>query len=129
MDWGKIDLSVFAVSIPDSFRVSLSDPENNITAHPTDYEQTSGPEFLVDQDLSTFFLQPEGNQSYLKIDLKHPGRATAISFTSSSNENRNADPESVLVEGLENNGSFSVISELLIPPLMCQVNQIGSLRK
>ncbi|MDA0343857.1 MAG: hypothetical protein O3B07_06670, partial [Verrucomicrobia bacterium] len=109
------DLSVFAVSIPDSFRVSMNNPENNITAHPTGYEETKGPEFVLDQDLSTFFLQPDGNQSYLKIELKYPGRATAISFTSSTNEDRSADPESVLVEGLENNGSFSVISELLIP--------------
>ena len=66
----------------------MNNPENNITAHPTDYEETRGPEFVLDQDLSTFFLQPDGNQSYLNIDLKYPGRATAISFTSSNNEDR-----------------------------------------
>ena len=84
----------------------MNNPENNITAHPTEYEETKRPEFVLDQDLSTFFLQPDGNQSYLKIDLKYPGRATAISFTSSTNEDRSADPESVLIEGLENNGSY-----------------------
>ena len=76
------DLSVFAVTITDSFRVSLNSEENNISAS-TGTQETRGPEFLADQDLSTYYLHPDGNQSSLNIDLPYEGRVTAISFTSS----------------------------------------------
>jgi hypothetical protein len=109
------DLSIFAVSITDSQRVSMYSEDNNISAFPTGYEETKGPEFLVDQDLLTTYFQPDGNQSTLSIDLPVPGRVTAISFISSNSDERLGDPSSFLFEGLENNGSFSTITEELIP--------------
>ena len=109
------DLSIFAVSITDSQRVSMYSEDNNISASPTNYEETKGPEFLVDQDLLTTYVQPDGNQSTLSIDLPVPGRVTAISFISSNSDDREGDPSSFLFEGLENNGSFSTITEELIP--------------
>ena len=69
----------------------------------------------MDQDLSTAYFQPDGNQSTLTIDLPVPGRVTALSFISSSSDERLGDPSSFLFEGLENNGSFSTIVEELIP--------------
>ena len=108
------DLSVFAVTITDSFRVSLNSEENNISAS-TGYSETRGPEFLADQDLSTYYLHPDGNQSSLNIDLPYEGRVTAISFTSSVNEDRSVDPSEVAIQGLEENGSYHLISELFIP--------------
>ena len=39
------DLSIFAVSITDSQRVSMYSEDNNISAFPTGYEETKGPNF------------------------------------------------------------------------------------
>ena len=74
-----------------------------------------GPQFAVDQDLSTTYLHPDGNQSSLTIDLPYPGRVTAVSFTSSNSDDRLGDPASFMIEGLEINGSCSSIGEALIP--------------
>jgi hypothetical protein len=108
------DLSVYAVSITDSFRVSLNNDENNVSAS-LGYSETRGPEYLLDQDLSTYYLHPDGNQSSLIFDLPYDGRMTAISFTSSVNEDRFGDPAEVVIQGLEDNGSYHLISELVIP--------------
>ena len=56
--WKNPDLTIFAVSITDSQRVSMYSPENIVSAFPTSYEETKGPEFLVDGDLSTAYYHP-----------------------------------------------------------------------
>ncbi|MEL0099326.1 MAG: hypothetical protein VW907_07215, partial [Opitutae bacterium] len=72
------DLAIFAITITDSQRVSFHSEDNNISASPG-YEETKGPDFVVDQDLSTSFFQPDGNQSTLTFDLPTAGRVTAVS--------------------------------------------------
>ena len=110
------DLTILAVSITDSLRVSLNREENNVTAAPVEYQETKGPQNALDQDLSTSYFHPDGNQSTMTFELLYASRVTAVSFTSSNNEDtRSHDPALFVLEGLEANGSYSLIDEKDIP--------------
>ena len=89
-------------------------PENIVSAFPTSYEETKGPEFLVDGDLSTAYYQPDGNQSTLTIELPVPTVPLRFPLFPVTARNASEIPQ-VSFEGLESNGSYSTIIEELIP--------------